>query len=74
MVPNTDQQEWEDLLTKKEDLKLKSLSLQLKLASLKANIKIEKILLSDAIEELHAYCSRNEKLYSKDLKIIFENY
>jgi len=49
------------------------LSLKLKLASLKANIKIEKATLMEATVELHAYCAANEKLHSKDLKLIFKN-
>lgn len=73
MVPSSNRREWESLLTDQRKVNLKSLSLQLKLASLKANIKIGKIDLSDAILELHDYCCKNEKMYVKDMEIIFGN-
>lgn len=71
MIPNSDKKEWHNLLTVKETPPIKSLSLKLKLASLKANIKIENITLSEAIIELHDYCTANEKMYTKDLETIF---
>jgi hypothetical protein len=73
MLPSPNKKEWKDLLLNKEVLPLKSLSLKLKLASLKANIKIEKATLSEAILEIHDYCAANTKLYAKDLELIFKN-
>jgi len=73
MLPKFNEKEWKDLLLNKEIPPLNSLSLKLKLASLKANIKIEKATLMEATVELHAYCAANEKLHSKDLKLIFKN-
>jgi hypothetical protein len=72
MLPSSNKKEWKNLLLSKEVLSLKSLSLKLKLASLKANIKIEKATVDEAVSELHAYCAANEKLYAKDLELIFK--
>ena len=71
MLPNSNEKEWKDLLLNREVPALKSLSLKLKLASLKANIKIEQATVTEAILELHAYCAANQKLYKKDLELIF---
>lgn len=73
MVPNSGEKIWHDLLTKDEIFQFKSLSLKLKLASLKANIKIEKTTLADAIVELHSYCLANQKLCGKDMELIVGN-
>ncbi|CAA6798363.1 MAG: Unknown protein [uncultured Aureispira sp.] len=73
MLPNSNEKEWRDLLLNREVPALKSLSLKLKLASLKANIKIEQATVAEAILELHAYCAANQKLYKKDLELIFGN-
>jgi hypothetical protein len=73
MIPNFNKKEWEDLLLNKEVPLLRSLSLKLKLASLKSNIRIEKATVSEAVLELHAYCAANQKLYKKDLELIFKN-
>lgn len=73
MLPSPSRKEWKDLLLNKEVPPLKSLSLKLKLASLKANIKIETTTVSEAALELHNYCAVNEKLYGKDLELIFKN-
>lgn len=72
MIPSSNKKEWEDLLLNKKVPPLKSLSLKLKLASLKANIKIEKATVAEAALELYAYCAANEKLYRKDLELIFK--
>lgn len=73
MLPSSNEKKWRDLLLSKDVPPLKSLSLKLKLASLKANIKIEKATVHEAVLELHAYCAANEKLYAKDLDLIFNN-
>jgi hypothetical protein len=73
MIPSPNEKEWKNLLMNKEVPALNSLSLKLKLASLKANIKIEKATISEAILELHAYCAANQKLYVKDLELVFKN-
>ncbi|WMX15197.1 MULTISPECIES: hypothetical protein [unclassified Aureispira] len=72
MVPNLNEKEWKDLLLNDDAPPLKSLSLKLKLSSLKANIKIEKTTLAEAISELYNYCVANEKLCAKDLALIFK--
>lgn len=72
MIPSSSRKEWESLLVNKDIPPLKSLSLKLKLASLKANIKIEKMTLSEAVLELHNYCEVNQNLYVKDLALIFK--
>lgn len=74
MIPDTKRSEWGDLLTEKLQVKLSGLSLQLKLNSLKVSLKTGKMSLSDAIVELHRYCSANEKMFESDLKKIFKNY
>jgi hypothetical protein len=73
MIPSPNGKEWKELLLRKEVPVLKSLSLKLKLASLKANIKIEKATVSEAALELYEYCTTNQKLYVKDLELIFKN-
>lgn len=73
MIPNFNEEGWKNLLLNKEVPLLKSLSLKLKLASLKANIKIEKATVTEAAFELHQYCTVNQKLYRKDLELIFKN-
>lgn len=72
MLPSSNEKGWRDLLLSKDVPPLKSLSLKLKLASLKANIKIEKATVDEAVLELHAYCAANEKMYAKDLELIFK--
>jgi len=72
MIPDPNKEEWKKLLLNKEVPLLKSLSLKLKLASLKANIKIEKATVAEAAFELHKYCTANQKLYTKDLELIFK--
>lgn len=73
MVPSVNEKEWKSLLVDDDIPSLKSLSLKLKLASLKANVKIEKMTLEEAIIDLHAYCVANAKLCAKDLNLIFKN-
>lgn len=71
MIPDIQRKEWRDLLTDVPPPPLSSLSFKLKLGSLKANLKIDHITLEEAIEALHQYCVANEKMYQKDLSIIF---
>lgn len=71
MIPDIQRKEWRDLLTDAPPPPLSSLSFKLKLSSLKSNLKIDQITLEEAVEALYQYCAANEKIYQKDLYIIF---
>ncbi len=73
MIPDTHRREWDELLLGKSNPKLTSLSLKLKVNSLKIKIKSNKITLQEAKKTIYEYCSKNPKIYEKDLKAIFKN-
>ena len=72
MIPDVNRREWKDLLLGNINPKLSSLSLKLKLNALKMKLKSKKLSISEAVTTIHAYCSSNPKIYSKDLNAIFK--
>ncbi len=64
---------WADLIKGKSDPEISSFSLKMKLNSLRDfyNNGFKKI--DEAVNELHDFCNKYEKIYSSDLQKIFEN-
>jgi len=71
MVPEISRREWEDIVSGKINPKLTSLSLQMKLNNLQLSIRLKKTDVKYAAIELHSFCSEREKMYEKDLNMIF---
>lgn len=73
MIPNIRRHEWKDLLSGTINPKLNSLSLKLKLNNLRMGVRTKKMTVDEAVQEIHSYCASNTKMYSKDLKTIFQH-
>ena len=72
MIPDISRPEWEDLVSGQINPKITSLSFQLKLNNLKLSVSLKKMDLKSAANDLHKYCIAKEKLYQKDLNLIFK--
>ena len=59
------------MITNPGTLEINSFSLKMLIHSLKTSYENKTINLNEAVDELHQTCTKNEKLYAKDIKKIF---
>lgn len=73
MIPDVQREEWRNLIKGKLPVKVSSFSLQMKLDSLIKAYQHGVVGMDEAVKDLHAMCTKYEKIYKNDLDKIFNS-
>ena len=71
MLPEKNRKEWEALVTGAQTYPIQNFVLQMKVSQTAKDIKLGKLPIKVAIDEIYDLCKKYEKAISKDLDLIF---
>ena len=71
MIPEITKSEWVDIIHEKINPELSSFSLKMKINSVRQHYKSGRMTLNEAVQDLYELCVKYEKIYTEDLKKIF---
>jgi hypothetical protein len=73
MLPAKNNKIWREMILHPSNFPYQSFSLKLKLDNLRQKVKSEFIQIDEAVEELYAFCHKNEQIIKSDLEHIFNH-